>query len=419
MNNTLHTDLFQRFQTIHQYLCTGLREREETMSVALLSVLAGQSVFLFGSPGTAKSLMARRLSCAFKESKHFEYLMQKFSTPEEIFGPIDIIQLKQGNYVRKTKGYLPTADFAFLDEIWKSNPAILNTLLTITNERIFRNGDSEDKTPLKALIGASNELPQSGLGLEALWDRFVVRLEVPPLQDKNNFEALLDNPSVEAKIDIPPELAFSTEEWQEWIDAIDKIKLSTQTKKFIHAVKVQAEEENKINNNFYISDRRWLRATKLLKSSAFFSGRLETNLQDALLLRHCLWNGVAQQAKIEEWLNLGITAACAQTTDWKAIDAVVDFADTLLKAPPKFNPAGESKEKHQYLQTIAGLLETKIAVFSHANAMKVVEKGAMGDTARALIPRNIKLLHNKLEYIHDLDVKQRLLKINRLLSLVS
>ena len=413
--NSINKNLYQRFQTIHQHLCTGLREREETMSVALLSILAGQSVFFFGPPGTAKSLMARRLSCAFKESKHFEYLMQKFSTPEEIFGPIDITQLKQGNYVRKTKGYLPTADFAFLDEIWKSNPAILNTLLTITNERIFRNGDSEDKTPLKALIGASNELPQSGLGLEALWDRFVVRLEVPPLQDKNNFEALLDNPSVEAKIDIPPELAFSTNEWQEWMQAMDSVKLSTQTKKFIHAVKVQATEEK----DFYISDRRWLRAVKLLKSSAFFSGRMETNLQDALLLRYCLWSGVAQQTKIEEWLNMGITAACAQTTDWKAIDATIDAADALFKAPPKFNPAGESKEKHHYLQIIANLLEAKIAVFTHANTMKLVEKEAMGEKCGTLIASNAKFLKNKLEYIDNLDVKGRLLRIDRLLSLVA
>ena len=415
MNNSQNNDLLQRFQTIHHHLRSGLHERDETLTVALLSILAGQSVFLFGPPGTAKSLVARRLSCAFKESKHFEYLMQKFSTPEEIFGPIDITQLKQGNYVRKTKGYLPTADFAFLDEIWKSNPAILNTLLTITNERIFRNGDSEDKTPLKALIGASNELPQSGLGLEALWDRFVVRLEVPPLQDKNNFESLLDNPSVEAKIDIPSELAFSTEEWQEWIYAIDKVKLSTQTKKFIHAVKVQAESEA----DFYISDRRWLRATKLLKSSAFFSGRTETNLQDALLLQHCLWSGVAQQAKIEEWLNLGITAACTQETDWKAIDALVDAADAMFKAPPKFSPTGESKEKHLYLQTIAELLEAKIAVFAHANAMKLVEKEAIGDMENVLIRRNFKLLQNKLEGIDNLNIKQRLLRIDRLLNMVS
>ena len=181
---------------------------------------------------------------------------------------------------------------------------------------------------------------------------------------------------------------------------------------------MQAEEENKINNNFYISDRRWLRATKLLKSSAFFSGRLETNLQDALLLRHCLWSGVAQQAKIEEWLNLGITAACAQTTDWKAIDSFIDAADALFKAPPKFNPAGESKEKHHYLQTIAKLLETKIAVFTHANAMKLVEKEAMGEKSGTLIVSNAKFLKNKLEDIDNLDVKERLLRIDRLLDKV-
>jgi MoxR-like ATPase len=125
--------------------------------------------------------MAGRLSCAFKEKEYFDYLMLKFSTPEEIFGPIDIKELKEGNYIRKTEKYLPTADFAFLDEIWKSNPAILNTLLTIINEKKFRNGNEMFDVPLKGLIGASNETPPKNEGLEALWDRFVVRLEILPL----------------------------------------------------------------------------------------------------------------------------------------------------------------------------------------------------------------------------------------------
>ena len=121
-------------------------------ALTFLNVIAGKPVFLYGPPGTAKSFIAKRVSYAFKDSKYFGYLMQRFSTPEDIFGPVSLEELKNDKYIRKIKGYLPDSDFAFLDEIWKSAPAILNTLLTIINERIFKNGYEEIKVPLKGLI---------------------------------------------------------------------------------------------------------------------------------------------------------------------------------------------------------------------------------------------------------------------------
>lgn len=325
-----------RISQLSRQLCAGLHEREETMMVALLAILAGQSVFLLGPPGTAKSLLARRLSGAFRNAQHFEYLMQKFSTPEEIFGPIDISELKQGNYKRKTKGYLPTADFAFLDEIWKSNPAILNTLLTITNEKTFRNGDTVEQAPLKALIGASNEIPQSGQGLEALWDRFVVRLEVPPLTARANFEALLQSAQVKADSAVDAKLAVSTEEWQRWQSEIDTVRLSAETLHIIHAVKVQLNELETQRNadshaqSLYVSDRRWLRAVMLVKASAYFSGRAETMLLDTLMLRHCLWSSLGNRAQIDAALGAAILANLSPEFNVAEADVALSHAEASL-----------------------------------------------------------------------------------------
>jgi len=169
----------QRIQKLLQELNTGIYEKEEVMALSLLSAVAGESIFLLGAPGVAKSLIARRLKYAFEGGKAFEYLMSRFSTPDEIFGPVAISKLKnEDKYERVVENYLPSADVVFLDEIWKAGPSIQNALLTVINEKKYRNGAQEIDIPMKALISASNELPAKNEGLEALWDRFLVRLEV-------------------------------------------------------------------------------------------------------------------------------------------------------------------------------------------------------------------------------------------------
>ena len=169
----------QRIKNLLQQLNERVYEKEHVIALSLLSAIAGESIFLLGPPGVAKSMVARRLKLAFMDACAFEYLMSRFSTPDEIFGPVSISKLKdEDTYERRVDGYLPTADVVFLDEIWKAGPAIQNALLTVINEKIYRNGQYSIRVPLKGLIAASNELPSIGQGLEALWDRFLVRLMV-------------------------------------------------------------------------------------------------------------------------------------------------------------------------------------------------------------------------------------------------
>ena len=214
-----------------------------------MAALAGDSVILLGPPGVAKSMVARRLKLAFKDARSFEYLMSRFSTPDEIFGPVSISKLKDADkYERNTEGYLPTADVVFLDEIWKAGPAIQNTLLTVINEKLFRNGDTEVHLPLKLLLAASNELPTQGEGLEALWDRFIIRIECGNIKDVKSFNAmLLDN---------------------------------------------TADEDIKVADGLQITDeeyRRWKKIVRLLRTSAFVHDRTEVMADDLLPVYNCLW----------------------------------------------------------------------------------------------------------------------------------
>lgn len=169
-------DLRARIQDAVDIMQRGLIERDTEVRLLLLAALSREHVLYIGPPGTAKSELSRRLSRLY-QGAYFERLLTRFSVPEELFGPLSMRALEEDKYVRQTQGYLPEASVAFVDEIFKANSAILNTLLTLLNERLFDNGSLRVPVPLVCMVGASNELPESE-ELDALYDRFLLRRRV-------------------------------------------------------------------------------------------------------------------------------------------------------------------------------------------------------------------------------------------------
>ena len=297
---------------------SGLIERETAVRLTLLGALSGEHTLLIGPPGTAKSVLARRLHLAFEPGHYFERLLTRFSVPEELFGPLSIKALENDRYQRLTERYLPTANIAFLDEVFKANSAILNTLLTLLNEREFDNGDCRVEVPLICVVGASNELPEDD-ELQALYDRFICRYTVQAVADES-FVALLELDEQSNEPNTSDRLSHA--EVDKIQTAARAVPLSDEALSLLKALRPYLAEQN-----IEVSDRRWRKVVKLLKVAAFTNAQTDTQahtethtetkvtLWDCCLLQHCLWNTPAEQLIIQQWLSTQIGAGSGFKTE--------------------------------------------------------------------------------------------------------
>ena len=338
---TKHHD---RIAALKDALSEGLCEKDEALRLALLAAIAGESIFFLGAPGCAKSMVARRIAKAFKTDgdgsvQYFETLLNQFSTPEDVFGNISLKGLNgegesgKEEYRRLTENMLPEADVAFLDEIWKANSAILNTLLTIINERKFHNGSKVQDVPLKALLAASNELPAKNRGLEALYDRFILRLPIGFIQNEDKFFDMVEGSSSEFELsDEIKKLQISNEDLKNWKTQIDAVQLSEEARAVISAIRKEltaqnetlSEEEKASGEAFAIGDRRWKKIVRILKTSAFLNDRTEVDLMDCQLIEYCIWSTEKQQKKVRQ-----IVETCIQQNGLDCNTAIDDINDEI------------------------------------------------------------------------------------------
>ncbi|MHA1950663.1 MAG: AAA family ATPase [Candidatus Thorarchaeota archaeon] len=300
------TTISEKVAKIIGELDASFVERKKAVRLSLLAMLSGEHVVLLGPPGTAKSLLVRTICEAIQGGQYFDYLLTRFTTPDEIFGPLSIKKLEQDVYERQTDSYLPTAHIAFLDEIFKANSSILNSLLTLINERYFHNGSQLMEVPLISIFGASNETPEDET-LSALYDRFLVRVLVKFVEEDESFSSIVFGKAGS----IPIKTKLSIKELESLSKSAQKVKVPKSVQEMILVLKRDLAEIGVV-----LSDRRWKQLIGFLKTMAAASNRRNVQETDLLILQEMLWDEPSQISGIRD-------------TVWNAVVAAEHDAETL------------------------------------------------------------------------------------------
>lgn len=285
-----------RFTALGEALRARFIERDPLVDAALAALVAGQHLLIIGPPGTAKSQLAAALCAAIEGARGFDWLLTRFTTPEELFGPISLAALERDRYERLTAGKLPEAHVVFLDEVFKASSAILNALLTVLEERRFHNGARAQDVPLVTLVGASNELPEEE-ALHALYDRFLLRVVVDYIEQDFRFMQLLTMGEPE------PLPTVTLDELQMARAAAATVALDGQLLRDLPTLRTRLKEKGIV-----LSDRRWRKALSVLRASAWLAGRSAADESDLPLLRHVLWNDPDERDEVAAALD-GLLAA--------------------------------------------------------------------------------------------------------------
>lgn len=338
----------------------GLVERELLVDLIALSAIAREHLLVIGPPGTAKSEAVRRVAKALG-GRYFEYLLGRFTEPAEVFGPIDLRRLKEGVVETQTSGMLPEAELAFLDEVFLGSTAILNTLLGLLNERVFRRGHATLESPLRVCIGASNAIPEEP-ALAAFADRFLVRVFVEPIADAK-LEALLDGGSALGRTVVTQRASI------EHLDLLANAAKNANTQRLrdplAHAVRLLRRA------GVELSDRRVVKVQRLCSAAAVLSGRSEPTdadlwpilyavpSLDGQRLAQDVLKGVLQHSQSSTLLAAAEAASNAPQT---RAARLVESASSLFEEPP----VGDGAERERWRLKLEGVAREIDASFDPA-----------------------------------------------------
>jgi len=273
-------------------------ERRAVVEGALMAVLAKEHAFILGPPGTAKSALIRDVVARFTGATYFETIMSKTRPDAAILGPYNLPELRdKGDFHRKTNGFLPTANFAFIDEIGKMSPTLGHDMLAILNERLYHEvngGRSAVHVPLYSAFSASNELiVEESDDAAALWDRLLVRIVVDTIQESGNFAVLL-----QSAVHNTPAPSYTTVAFTDLVDVVDNVVPAIDVP--IDAIETVLKLRDEMRSaEIIVSDRRWRQCVRLLQASAFLNGRTAVDADDVHVLRFALWDVPAQISTVE------------------------------------------------------------------------------------------------------------------------
>ena len=306
MNPTPVTDLAQRLnREVLDPLKHAFVGKDEIIDLMGVCLTARENLFLYGPPGTAKSALVHSLAARI-HGRSFDYLLSRFTEPNELFGPFDIRRLREGELVTNTEGMLPEADVVFLDELLNANSAILNSLLMALNERIFRRGRETRSIPALFFTGASNHLPEDD-ALRALFDRFLLRVRCGPVMESQLAQVLTAGWAMEQE-GVRPTASISAADLREFQKAVGTVDLTQVRGPYLELVlKLR-------HAGMEISDRRAVRLQRVIAASALLCGRAESRVSDLWVLRN-IWDREEQIEVIESIVAAALAAAEPDAAD--------------------------------------------------------------------------------------------------------
>jgi MoxR-like ATPase len=347
------TDARQLVERLNEGVLDPLKSmfvgKDEIIDLLGVCLVAGENLFLHGPPGTAKSALVQALARQL-DGNMFDYLLTRFTEPNELFGPFDIRKLREGDLVTNTEGMLPEADFVFLDELLNANSAILNSLLMALNERIFRRGRETRKLPALMFVGASNSLPEDD-ALGALFDRFLLRVPCVNVDVEQLHDVLVAGWKLqrnEQKCEATLTVANVAMLQQQILD----VDLTPLLPKFVDVV------QRLRHAGIRVSDRRAVRLQRTIAASALIAGRTEGRLSDLWVMRY-IWDSEEQQ---------GILASIVQ-------DVLAQDTDETARHP---RARGTDAPDPEQLARDLDRLEERLRQAAVSNADQAFHKDQLG-----------------------------------------